>query len=87
MHLFFLLYMYKSALELMPPKENQTFEQEFKPNLVNTICFLVNFMIQVGFSHAQVNHLYSTIEVLSLKSECIILPIPLFIEVVWATKI
>ncbi|GMH40341.1 hypothetical protein BSKO_08245 [Bryopsis sp. KO-2023] len=47
MHLFFLVYMYFAALESMPAKENQTFEHDFKPNLVNTVCFLVNFIIQI----------------------------------------
>lgn len=31
-----------------PQDERQEPDADFKPNLINTVCFLVNFVIQVG---------------------------------------
>lgn len=45
-YLTFLMYMQHKAHALMPPEERQEPDAEFKPNLINTICFLANFSIQ-----------------------------------------
>ena len=45
-HMAFLMYMQNLAHALMLPEERQEPGAEFKPNLVNTVCFLANFAIQ-----------------------------------------
>lgn len=35
------------AHAVMPPEERQEVNSDFKPNLINTVCFLANFIIQV----------------------------------------
>jgi cation-transporting ATPase 13A1 len=41
LHMGFLIYMYHTALSHMPEEERQGSDSEFKPNLVNTVCYLV----------------------------------------------
>lgn len=36
--------------------ERQEPGADFKPNLINTVCFLVNFIIQVGASLSAFSH-------------------------------
>jgi len=45
-HMGFLMHMQHEAHALMSPEERQDPGAEFKPNLVNTVCFLTNFAIQ-----------------------------------------
>ncbi|KAL6770988.1 hypothetical protein ACKKBF_B33495 [Auxenochlorella protothecoides x Auxenochlorella symbiontica] len=45
-HISFLMFMQRTAHAMMPREERQEPDSEFKPNLINTICFLVNFSIQ-----------------------------------------
>ncbi|KAK2079975.1 hypothetical protein QBZ16_002370 [Prototheca wickerhamii] len=45
-HMAFLMHMQRTAHALMPADERQEPDAEFKPNLINTVCFLVNFAIQ-----------------------------------------
>lgn len=45
-HMAFLMYMQKVAHDVMLPEERQDPGADFKPNLVNTVCFLANFAIQ-----------------------------------------
>lgn len=45
-YISFLMYMQYTAHALMDPEERQEPDTEFKPNLINTVCFLVNFVIQ-----------------------------------------
>ena len=47
-HMAFLMHMQRTAHALMPADERQEPDAEFKPNLINTVCFLVNFAIQVA---------------------------------------
>lgn len=46
LYLAFLMYMQHQAHALMPKDERQEPDAEFKPNLINTVCFLANFIIQ-----------------------------------------
>ncbi|CAL8460618.1 g147 [Coccomyxa elongata] len=46
-HMVFLIYMYYGALAAMSKDEVQEPNADFKPNLVNTVCFLVQFIIQL----------------------------------------
>ncbi len=43
-----LIYMYRLALKEMPSEERLGTESEFKPNLVNSVCYLVEATVQVG---------------------------------------
>ncbi|PSC72522.1 putative manganese-transporting ATPase PDR2 [Micractinium conductrix] len=45
-YLSFLMYMQHRAHALMSKEDRQEPDAEFKPNLINTVCFLVNFAIQ-----------------------------------------
>lgn len=45
-HMAFLMSMQNLAHTLMAPEDRQEPDAEFKPNLINTICFLANFIIQ-----------------------------------------
>jgi cation-transporting ATPase 13A1 len=45
-HMAFLMFMQARAHAVMLPEERQEPNAEFKPNLVNTACFLANFAIQ-----------------------------------------
>lgn len=45
-HMGFLMYMQHTAHALMLPEDRQQPDAEFKPNLINTVCFLANFAIQ-----------------------------------------
>jgi len=45
-HMAFLMYMQTTAHALMLPEDRQAPDAEFKPNLINTVCFLANFAIQ-----------------------------------------
>lgn len=42
------MYFYHLALAAMPDGERLTSESEFKPNLVNTVCYVVQAVVQVG---------------------------------------
>lgn len=42
------MYFYHLALASMPSGERLTSESEFKPNLVNTVCYVVQAVVQVG---------------------------------------
>ena len=44
------MYMYNLALREMPSEERLGSEGEFKPNLVNSVCYLVELGVQVGGS-------------------------------------
>eukprot|EP00891_Asterochloris_glomerata_P000411 jgi/Astpho2/411/Aster-03461 len=46
-HLAFLAAMYQGALSLMPKDEAQAPDSDFKPNLVNTVCYVIQFIIQL----------------------------------------
>ena len=45
-HMGFLMHMQATAHALMLPDDRQMPDAEFKPNLINTVCFLANFAIQ-----------------------------------------
>jgi len=45
-YISFLMYMQYTAHREMDPEDRQLPDTVFKPNLINTICFLVNFIIQ-----------------------------------------
>ena len=45
-HMSFLMHMQQTAHFIMAPEDRQEPGGEFKPNLVNTVCFLTNFAIQ-----------------------------------------
>lgn len=45
-HMGFLMHMQAAAHTIMSPEERQEPGTDFKPNLVNTVCFLTNFAIQ-----------------------------------------
>ena len=45
-HMSFLMHMQQTAHHIMAPEDRQEPGGEFKPNLVNTVCFLTNFAIQ-----------------------------------------
>lgn len=45
-HMGFLMHMQAAAHAIMAPEDRQEPGGEFKPNLVNTVCFLTNFAIQ-----------------------------------------
>eukprot|EP00210_Caulerpa_lentillifera_P008560 g8165.t1 len=45
-HMSYLIYLYQSSLELMSDSKEDE-ESKFQPNLVNSVCFLVNFIIQI----------------------------------------
>jgi len=45
-HMTFLMYMQHKAHALMLPEDRQEPDSDFKPNLINTVCFLANFVIQ-----------------------------------------
>ena len=45
-HMAFLMYMQHIAHEQMSPEDRQEPDADFKPNLINTVCFLANFIIQ-----------------------------------------
>lgn len=46
-HITYLIGLYYGALRLMPQHELQKPDTDFQPNLVNTVCFIVNFIIQL----------------------------------------
>lgn len=46
-HLGLLMYCYHYALDLMPKDHVQGVDAEFKPNLVNTVSYLIQFIVQV----------------------------------------
>eukprot|EP01025_Chloroclados_australasicus_P006477 TRINITY_DN12088_c0_g1_i1.p1 TRINITY_DN12088_c0_g1~~TRINITY_DN12088_c0_g1_i1.p1 ORF type:complete len:850 (-),score=59.08 TRINITY_DN12088_c0_g1_i1:220-2442(-) len=61
LHLMFLFSMYQGALAYMPKDEVQTKDSDFKPNLVNTICYIVNAFIQITtFAVNYVGHPFNT---------------------------
>uniref|UniRef100_A0A383WJ86 Cation-transporting ATPase n=1 Tax=Tetradesmus obliquus TaxID=3088 RepID=A0A383WJ86_TETOB len=43
----FLVFMYRMALAVMPAEEKQDTESDFAPNLVNSICYLVQQIVQL----------------------------------------
>lgn len=45
-HMTFLMHMQTTAHAIMSPEDRQEPGGDFKPNLVNTVCFLTNFAIQ-----------------------------------------
>ena len=45
-YLAFLMFLQNWAHAAMDPGQQQPPDGDFAPNLVNTICFLVNFIIQ-----------------------------------------
>ena len=45
-HMTFLMYMQHVAHANMLPEDKQEPNSDFKPNLINTVCFLANFVIQ-----------------------------------------
>lgn len=45
-HMAFLMYMQREAHAMMLPEDKQEPDADFKPNLINTVCFLANFAIQ-----------------------------------------
>lgn len=45
-HMAFLMTMQHTAHALMLPEDKQEPDADFKPNLINTVCFLANFAIQ-----------------------------------------
>jgi cation-transporting ATPase 13A1 len=45
-HMGFLMHMQATAHAIMAPEDRQEPGGDFKPNLVNTVCFLTNFAIQ-----------------------------------------
>jgi len=49
-HMMYLVYLYKCAVEEMAEEDHSHGKEEerFRPNLVNSVCFLVNFIIQVS---------------------------------------
>lgn len=47
-HLALLVYMYNLALKEMPAEERLGADAEFKPNLVNSVTYLVEAVIQVS---------------------------------------
>lgn len=48
-------------LNSLPQEERQEPDAEFKPNLVNSVCFLVNWIIQVTtFAVNYVGHPFNT---------------------------
>lgn len=49
-HMSYLIYMYHCAVPLLPANEEMKYDTTFKPNIVNTICYLVHFIIQVIIS-------------------------------------
>lgn len=46
-HLSLLVYFYHLSLASMPEGERLSSDSEFKPNLVNTVCYLVQAVVQV----------------------------------------
>lgn len=48
LNLSFLVIMYNMALAAMPPDERQQPDGPFKPNLVNTVCYIVNSVVQLS---------------------------------------
>ncbi len=42
------MYFYRLALAEMPDGERLSTDSEFKPNLVNTVCYMVQAVVQVG---------------------------------------
>jgi manganese-transporting P-type ATPase len=45
-HMAFLMTMQRNAHAIMLPEDRQEPDADFKPNLINTVCFLANFIIQ-----------------------------------------
>lgn len=45
-YITFLMFMQHRAHSIMPKEERQEPDADFKPNLINTVCFLANFVIQ-----------------------------------------
>jgi cation-transporting ATPase 13A1 len=45
-HMSLLMFLQRRAHELMSADERQEPDADFKPNLINTVCFLANFAIQ-----------------------------------------
>lgn len=43
------MYFYHLALAHMSPEERLSGDSEFKPNLVNSVCYVVQAVVQVGF--------------------------------------
>eukprot|EP00775_Hariotina_reticulata_P005162 gene5162-5400_t len=59
--LAFLIFMYRSALAVMPVDEKQDSESDFKPNLVNSVCYLVQQIVQLTtFAVNYVGHPFMT---------------------------
>ncbi|KAG2431042.1 hypothetical protein HYH02_013473 [Chlamydomonas schloesseri] len=46
-HLALLIYFYRMALAAMPETDRLGSESEFKPNLVNTVCYIVQAVVQM----------------------------------------
>ncbi|KAG2425295.1 hypothetical protein HXX76_013876 [Chlamydomonas incerta] len=46
-HLALLIYFYRMALSEMPATDRLGSESEFKPNLVNTVCYIVQAVVQM----------------------------------------
>lgn len=60
-HVLFLAWCYSSAKAAMPEGDKLTPDADFKPNLVNTVCFLVNWIIQITtFAVNYVGHPFNT---------------------------
>eukprot|EP00879_Flechtneria_rotunda_P011646 GHRR01012166.1.p1 GENE.GHRR01012166.1~~GHRR01012166.1.p1 ORF type:complete len:806 (+),score=277.48 GHRR01012166.1:722-3139(+) len=57
----FLIFMYRTALAVMPQDERQESDAEFKPNLVNSVCYLVEQIVQLTtFAVNYVGHPFNT---------------------------
>ncbi|EFJ41014.1 hypothetical protein VOLCADRAFT_107850 [Volvox carteri f. nagariensis] len=60
-HLGLLIYFYRLSLGSMPDSERLSSESEFKPNLVNTVCYLVQAVVQMmTFAVNYVGHPFNT---------------------------
>eukprot|EP00798_Chlamydomonas_sp_ICE-L_P019150 gene19150-25760_t len=61
LHLSLLMYMYNLAMAEMPPGERLSSESEFKPNLVNSVCYLVEAVVQLStFTVNYVGHPFNS---------------------------
>lgn len=59
--LAFLIFMYRSALASMPADDRLDSESDFKPNLVNSVCYLVEQTVQLStFAVNYIGHPFNT---------------------------
>ena len=54
-HMSYLIYLSQCAVDLSPDPQETDMQDDvdssFKPNLVNSVCFVVNFIIQAQHKH------------------------------------